>query len=127
MRVVLLITAAASVILGQTPVTKAPEPPHVIGTTTQEVMLDVVVRDKKGRLVKDLRANEVEVTDDGVVRQLRSFGSAGKGGNSAQDQARGIGSAVATGTTRKAATRDRRLLTLVFDQLLPAQRPYAKQ
>ena len=127
MRIVLLITVAASALLGQTPVAKAPEPQHVIGTTTQEVMLDVVVRDKKGRLVKDLRADEIEVTDDGVVRALRSFGSRGRGGDHAQDDANTMHSAAGASPAPKAATRDPRLLTLVFDQLLPAQRPYAKQ
>jgi len=125
MRTRFLPIAAAGLMLGQDAV-----PKHVIGTTTQEVMLDVVVRDKKGRMVRDLRADEIEVMDDGVVRKLRSFRSTGKGG----EEIRGDAS---TGTepartelnpaAARAGSRERRLVTLVFDQLLPGQRPYAKQ
>src|SRR5262245_62959410 len=47
------------------------EPKIRIGTT--EVTLDVVVRDKKGRPVKDLTASEFEVYEDGVRQQVESF------------------------------------------------------
>ena len=40
---------------------------------TGEVLLDMVVRDKKGRLVKDLAASDVEVYEDGVLQKLESF------------------------------------------------------
>ncbi|MCL6506865.1 MAG: hypothetical protein K6T59_07555, partial [Bryobacteraceae bacterium] len=40
---------------------------------TQEVLLDLVVRDKRGRLVRDLRPEEIEVYDDGVPVKLTGF------------------------------------------------------
>ncbi|HYE73622.1 MAG TPA: hypothetical protein VEF04_09825, partial [Blastocatellia bacterium] len=40
---------------------------------TVEVSLDVVVRDKKGRPVKDLSAADFEVYEDGVRQQVESF------------------------------------------------------
>jgi VWFA-related protein len=48
------------------------------------VAVDLVVRDKKGRLVTDLRQDEVEVLEDGVPQKLTSFratqaGAAGAG------------------------------------------------
>ncbi len=44
-----------------------------IKATSQEVLLDLVVRDKKGHLVKDLKPGEITVTDDGVTQQVRSL------------------------------------------------------
>ncbi len=40
---------------------------------SEEVLLDLVVRDKRGRPVSDLRADEVEVYEDGIRQQLSSF------------------------------------------------------
>ncbi|HEX8147544.1 MAG TPA: VWA domain-containing protein [Pyrinomonadaceae bacterium] len=43
----------------------------VVGTT--EVLMDAVVKDKKGVLVKDLKASDFEVYEDGVRQEIRSF------------------------------------------------------
>jgi VWFA-related protein len=37
------------------------------------VLLDIVVRDKKGRPVRDLKADEVQISEDGVPRELSAF------------------------------------------------------
>ena len=42
-----------------------------IKATSQEDLLDLVVRDKKGHLVNDLKAGEISVTDDGVEQTIR--------------------------------------------------------
>jgi VWFA-related protein len=39
----------------------------------EETVLDVVVRDKKGRLVKDLKESDFTVTDAGQTRPIKSF------------------------------------------------------
>lgn len=44
-----------------------------IRATVNEVVLDLVVRDKNGRLVKNLKAGDVEIYEDGVRQQIRSF------------------------------------------------------
>ena len=51
----------------------AQQQPPTIKATSQEVLLDLVVRDKKGHLVKDLKPNEINVTDDGVAQSIRSL------------------------------------------------------
>lgn len=51
---------------------KEPERP-VIRTTTREVVLDLVVRDKHQHAVTDLRPEEVEVYEDGVRQNVRVF------------------------------------------------------
>ena len=98
---------------------------HVIGATTQEVMLDVVVRDKKGRMVRNLRAEELEVSDDGIVRKLRSFRAVGNADSSPEREPLPVMASAIGGALN--AVREPRLVTLVFDQLLPEQRIRAKQ
>src|SRR5208282_4257488 len=44
-----------------------------IRTTTREVLLDLVVRDKHHHPVTDLRPDEVEIYEDGVRQSLRVF------------------------------------------------------
>ena len=50
----------------------APTDP-VIRTKVNEVALDLVVRDKKGKLVKNLAPGDVEIYEDGIRQQVRSF------------------------------------------------------
>ena len=61
-----ILFALPVVILAQ-----APTP--IIRTTTTEVQLDLVVRDKKARVVRDLKPEEIQVLEDGVPQELRHF------------------------------------------------------
>src|SRR3984957_6353544 len=45
----------------------------VIHPTSREVLLDLVVRDKHQHLVKDLRQDEVQVYEDGVLKKIHVF------------------------------------------------------
>src|SRR5579863_222429 len=45
----------------------------VIHTTTREVLLDLVVRDKHHHPLTDLRPEEVEIYEDGVRQNIRVF------------------------------------------------------
>src|SRR5271170_7301275 len=47
----------------------------VIHTSTREVLLDLVVRDKHHHAVTDLRPDEVEIYEDGVRQKIRVFNS----------------------------------------------------
>lgn len=49
----------------------------VIRTSTAEVLLDVVVRDRRGRLVRNLKPEDLEIYENGVKQQIRSFRFAG--------------------------------------------------
>lgn len=46
---------------------------QTISIKTAEVVLDVLVKDKKGRVVKDLNAADFEVFEDGAKQQIESF------------------------------------------------------
>jgi VWFA-related protein len=49
------------------------QPPPVFRTGTTAVLLDIVVRDKRGRPVRDLRPDEITVLEDGAPREVKSF------------------------------------------------------
>ncbi|HWQ32436.1 MAG TPA: VWA domain-containing protein [Blastocatellia bacterium] len=51
----------------------ASSPQQTVGMKTAEVLLDVLVHDKKGRIVRDLRPEEIEVFEDGVKQPVSSF------------------------------------------------------
>ena len=104
----------------------------VIPVTAAEVAVDFVVRDKKGRIVRDLRPSDVEVLEDGVRQEVALFQLVS---TSAVEEAQG---SVAAGTSRFAASRRvargaapappapdverEAVLALVFDRLSPVAR-----
>src|SRR5215472_2473865 len=53
--------------------TSAQTTPATVRSTTQEVVLDMVFRDKKGRTVHDIRPEEIHVLEDGLEQKLTSF------------------------------------------------------
>src|SRR5688572_1070109 len=65
-----VILLASSAAFAQAP---PPTAASVFSAETGVVLLDVVVRDKKGRAVRDLGAGEVEVYEDGVRQAVTSF------------------------------------------------------
>ena len=69
-----LITACLNA-LGQQPAQQpvAPSGTVTLHAGTNEVLLDIVVRDKKGQRVTNLRADELEIIDNGVPRKITSF------------------------------------------------------
>ncbi|MFI4946421.1 MAG: VWA domain-containing protein, partial [Burkholderiales bacterium] len=71
-------------------------------------MLDVVVRDKKGRAVTDLRADEIAVSEDGIRQTIEGF-------KRIETQPPTVEGAAAP--VQPDATRQLSLVTLVFDQL----------
>src|SRR5215813_1289042 len=87
---------------------------------SEEVLLDVVARDKKGRPVTDLKADEIEVYEDGVKQQINSFRKVEKTdlieGAGASNKAAGN----AAGNTAGNAVdplRQINLVTMVFERL----------
>jgi VWFA-related protein len=51
----------------------AQEPAPTLRTTTNEVLLDFVVRDKHENIIRDLRPDEVQVYEDGILQKMRHF------------------------------------------------------
>jgi VWFA-related protein len=71
----LLYGQAGPVLAGQSLTGQAPanEPTPTIHTTTREVILDVIVRDKHHHALADLRPEEIEVYEDGVKQKINAF------------------------------------------------------
>jgi VWFA-related protein len=57
-------------LIGQSP---SNEQMPTIRTTTREVILDVIVRDKHHHAVSDLRPDEIQVFEDGVKQKINAF------------------------------------------------------
>jgi VWFA-related protein len=101
----------------------------VVRIRTREVTLDIVVKDKKGRLVKDLSASDFEVIEDGVTQQIQSFrfvnreGPADGKGEADPNAAKTGTSEIGPGTSRTTTG----VTALVFDRLSPEARSLARK
>ena len=71
----LVFPLCAALLFGQAPgpQTAQQRPSVVIRSGAQEVLLDIVIRDKRERMVRDITQNDVEVYEDGVKQDIRSF------------------------------------------------------
>ena len=118
---VALLASGVSLLAQQSTDSSAPQ--VVIRATTELVLVNVVARDKKGNLVRDLKREDFTLLEDGKKQQISSFDFEDV------DQAPGTtsavsGSAPATpGTLLRSSkkspltldARDRRLILLFFD------------
>lgn len=68
----LAITSSAQLQSNQKPATES-EQQQSVKITTNEVLLDVIVLDKKGRPVRDLRPEQIEIYEDGVKQNVSKF------------------------------------------------------
>ena len=109
-----IFTAAAALalplVLGQAPSTAPDQSASVAKATAAGTTLDLVVRDKKGRLLTDLKQLSVTVNDNGVKQSISGFRLI-QGGE-----------AVGPDGTRTAldALQRVRLVTLVFESMADA-------
>ena len=119
---------------GQAP---PPEPPaelrrQVFRVDTEVVLLDVVARDKKGRTVRDLRPEEVEVYEDGVRQEAGSFRfldsrAIGEALEDAAETNAAPSAAAAPEPPKPGESRHLNLVTFLFDQLGPDGRNIARK
>ena len=68
----LLAWLAAADLMGQQP-QKPSEPGYVVRVSTEIVLVNVIARDKKGNLIRDLKKEDFTVYEDGQKQQLTSF------------------------------------------------------
>jgi len=101
------------------------EPGPTIRATTTEVMLDVVVVDKHGKNVKNLKQGDLEVYEDGVKQPIASFRLAGVHESQTQQSA---AATTAPGTSQTSRPlRAVNLICIVFHNIDPTSRLTATQ
>ena len=102
----------------------------VIRFRSNEVHLDVVVKDKKGRPIKDLKATDFEVFEDGVAQKVESFRFVSRE-TTPRTETRDDKAGANTNATTVAPSPGRRstptVTALVFDRLSPEARALARK
>jgi len=102
----------------------------VIRSTAREVLLDAVVRDKKERLVRDLRPDEVTVREDGVPQKLQAFRFTDTDADE-QPQPPGAAPPGAKPVTASGPAlnplHNLNVVTIVFERMGPRSRLFAQQ
>ncbi|MBZ5626811.1 MAG: VWA domain-containing protein [Acidobacteriia bacterium] len=117
----LLFLAAAALIPGLAQDVTPPPVEPTIRVTATEVALDLVVRDRKGRQVKNVKPGDVEIYEDGVRQQLLSFRIV-----PGRVQARGEESQPKQQTTPTfLPLRELNTVCIVFHNIDPVTRPHA--
>src|SRR5580700_5991345 len=120
---VVAVLAAFALSAGNAQQTQPPSPSGVVlHSTSQEVLLDFIARDKHHRLVTDLRPEEVEILEDGVPQKVRSLQY-----RRGPDQPRETGAASPTASPGPGSTynplREINVVSLVFEGMsLPSRR-----
>ncbi len=98
--------------------------PASVRSTTQEVVLDMVFRDKKGRTIHDIKPEEIHISEDGVDQKLNSF-------RAVEGKERGTSSAAGEAVEAAARAldpmREVRLVSLVFEGLDQEGRRFFRQ
>ncbi len=95
-----------------------PQAQTTVRATVREVVVDFVARDKRGRIVRDLKPDELEVLEDGTPQKVKSF-------RLAQTVERGVVKERVPATAAPAAPAEpaavpldeMRIVSIVFDRL----------
>jgi len=109
--IVLLFAALCSAAQSQPQAANPEQSNTTLRSTAQEVLLDMVFRDKKGKAIRDVRPEEIHILEDGVEQNLASFHLV-EGANA---EISVPGTTTAPG--RVDPMREIRLVTLVFEGL----------
>src|SRR5258708_3905597 len=97
---------------------------RTVRSTAQEVVLDMGFRDKKGRTIRDIRPEEIHVSEDGVEQNLTSFRVVE--GKTAESLSASKSSAE-SGSLSLDPMREVRLVTLVFEGLDQEEKRFFRQ
>jgi VWFA-related protein len=113
----------AAVLHAQEP--PAPDNAHIVlRTNAQEVVLDVVVRNRNHSLATNLKAPDFTITEDGVPQAIRSF-------RLARASEPGVAAPVSTPTPANAtppvSAREPNFISIVFDQMGADSRQNAQE
>jgi VWFA-related protein len=123
------IAVIGGLLLLTTPALPAQEPPQRAGKVTEgvrAVLVDVVVRDRRGQPVHDLAAPDFELLEDGVPQTIGAFSTTFD--RPARSLAATAPAATATPEDRPGGSdRGPGVTAIVFDRLIPESRRTAVQ
>lgn len=128
-----LVLGSSPHAAAQTPAGAPPQNDEVIVVGSSEVLLDAVVKDRKGRPVRDLTADDFEIYENGVRQRPTSFRLVtGAATRPDRDASRVAPAASDNGAGQRQrgsarAATDVRAVALVFDRLSPDARARARQ
>jgi VWFA-related protein len=136
-RVVLACAVALTIIpSNQAQLPGNQQNPDTVNINTGEVLLDAVVRDKRGRLIKNLTAADFEVYEDGGRQEINSFRLITKSfaaetradtSNPSDAQSRASDSGQTKSVRDSTSPAGVSAIALVFDRLTPDARYRATQ
>lgn len=103
-----------------------------IRTTTREVILDVIVRDRHHHALGDLRPEEIEVYEDGVKQKINAFHNVQGAEQLRMEEAQAkTGSTAPTSSTPAStpstALREINFVSVVFAQIAPLNLEFARE
>src|SRR5690349_20995657 len=114
------------VVWGQTK--PAQDQDDVVRVRSNEVRLDIVVKDKKGHPIKDLKASDFEVLEDGAPQKVESFRFVTReAGTSTAETKEAKVNAGETVTATPGNRTTPAVTALVFDRLSPEARSLARK
>jgi VWFA-related protein len=101
---------------------------EVIRFRSNEVRLDVVVKDKKGRQIRDLKMTDFEIFEDGVPQKIQSFSFVTRNTVRASSESKDGKPSEETSNSAPGPARSSPTVTaLVFDRLSPEARALARK
>ena len=101
------------------------DPGLTIRQSVQEVLLEVTVRDGKGRIVKNLKPGDLQIFEDGVRQEVKSFKLVQAPGEGKGKGASGQTSVVANAATPTNPLKTVNLICIVFANLDAFTKQYA--
>jgi VWFA-related protein len=120
----LVLLAATALIPGRAQDATPAPAVTTIRVTATEIALDLVVRDKKGRQVKNLKPGEVEIYEDGVRQQLLTFRMVPGREQQSREESQAKPQAAAGAFL---PLRELNTVCIVFHNIDPVTRPHAIQ
>lgn len=104
---------------------------QIIRIPSEEVLLDIIVRDKKGRPIIDLKESDIEIFEDGVKQQITSFRQSDRAESTpikSNETTRGAApKEAAPKSATPDPTRQVNLVTMIFERLNNESRILARQ
>ncbi len=121
-----LCLLAVPALLAQTttpPNTSTP----IIRLSTKEVVLDMVVRDKKNKIVSDLKPDEIEVFEDGVKQKINNFEYVEGVAQLSAETSAANAAPVQNSAQLLNSLRQVNFVTIVFGPMAPSNFDFARQ